>query len=123
MCNDYRNMGTTGAMCAFVGAATLMCATDFPWAVVGAVVMSIGMSVQNHATYILLTTSFPKTVGTAAGWVLGIGWAGSGVTPAMNAIGFQAGWSLLVILTGVSSVVAFCFWGYLPIAYGVVFCC
>ena len=105
-----KRLALIGMLCAFLGAATLMCATAYAVAVTGAFVLSIGMGVANAATYLLLTSCFPTMVGTAAGWVLGLGFCGTfALKPLMVRFGFQDGWSILVVLTGVGAVVAFCF--------------
>lgn len=97
-----------------VGALILTVTTALPVAVLGAVLMAIGMGVNNAAVFKLVPQEVPEAVGGAAGWVGGLGaFGGFAVPPLMGSfvregetIGYARGFVVFVVLAIVSLVLA-----------------
>jgi NNP family nitrate/nitrite transporter-like MFS transporter len=68
------------------GSLIMTAAFDVPLAVLGAVVMALGMGVANAAVFKLVPQHVPQAIGGAAGWVGGLGAFGGFVIPNLLAL-------------------------------------
>ncbi len=68
------------------GSLVMMAAFSLPLAVLGAVIMALGMGVANAAVFKLVPQHVPQAIGGAAGWVGGLGAFGGFVIPNLLAL-------------------------------------
>ena len=68
------------------GSLIMTAAFDVPLAVLGAVIMALGMGVANAAVFKLVPQHVPQAIGGAAGWVGGLGAFGGFVIPNLLAL-------------------------------------
>ncbi len=68
------------------GSLVMVVAFSLPLAVLGAVIMAIGMGIANAAVFKLVPQHVPQAVGGAAGWVGGLGAFGGFVIPNLLAL-------------------------------------
>lgn len=93
-----------------VGAAILGTGAALPLAVVGVVIMAVGMGTGNAAVFKLVPQEVPQAVGGAAGWVGGLGAFGGFALPPLMALavrvsgkaGYARGFLVFVLLALVS---------------------
>lgn len=98
----------------FVGATMMTTAATFGIAVLGEVLLGVGMGVGNAAVFKLVPQEVPEAVGGAAGWVGGLGaFGGFAIPPVMGAFvkamgrpGYAWGFTVFVVLALVSFVLA-----------------
>lgn len=109
--------GTRAAVLALVvtalGALIIGIAASLSLAIVGIVLMALGMGVGNAAVFKLVPQEIPDAIGGAAGWVGGLGAFGGFVIPNLMAlfvtrsdsdVGYARGFLLFLVLAAVSLV-------------------
>lgn len=98
-----------------IGALLLMITASFGIALIGEVIMGVGMGIANGAVFKLVPTYVSKAPGGASGWVGGLGAFGGFVVPPLMGMfidaygksGFSRGFILYVILSVISMVISF----------------
>jgi MFS transporter, NNP family, nitrate/nitrite transporter len=102
-------------MIVFVGAVVLVFAFSFWWALIGELLIAIGMGVANAAVFKLVAKYVPHAIGGAAGWVGGLGAFGGFVVPPilgvcvdhLGEIGYARGFIVYVALALIGMLVSF----------------
>jgi NNP family nitrate/nitrite transporter-like MFS transporter len=97
-----------------VGALVLSTTHDFFTAVVGELILGLGMGVANAAVFKLVPQEIPQAVGGAAGWVGGLGAFGGFAIPpimamfveSMGTAGYARGFLLFLVLAFMAFTVA-----------------
>lgn len=103
---------TVSLIIMLLGAVCMSIASSVPIAVIGILLLGIGMGVSNAAVFKILPREVPQAIGGAAGCVGGIGAFGGFVLPPLmatfidktgrNLSGFSKGFSIFIVLTLVS---------------------
>jgi len=94
------------------GAVCMTVTSSLPLAVVGVLLLAVGMGVTNAAVFKILPKEIPHAIGGAAGWVGGLGAFGGFVIPPLmasfidktgkNLSGFSKGFIIFILLTVIS---------------------
>ncbi len=94
------------------GAVCMTITSSIPLAVVGVLLLAVGMGVTNAAVFKILPKEIPHAIGGAAGWVGGLGAFGGFVIPPLmasfidktgkNLSGFSKGFIIFIVLTVIS---------------------
>ncbi|MBW9150969.1 nitrate/nitrite transporter [Clostridium estertheticum] len=97
------------------GAVCMTITSSMPLAVVGVLLLAVGMGVTNAAVFKILPKEVPHAIGGAAGWVGGLGAFGGFVIPPLmasfidktgkNLSGFSNGFIIFIVLTIISLVI------------------
>lgn len=102
----------TALIIMLAGAICMTIASSIPLAVVGILLLAVGMGVTNAAVFKILPKEIPHAIGGAAGWVGGLGAFGGFVIPPLMASfidktgidlsGFSKGFIIFIVLTVIS---------------------
>jgi MFS transporter, NNP family, nitrate/nitrite transporter len=102
-------------MIMLVGAVCMTITSSIPLAVVGILLLAVGMGVTNAAVFKILPKEIPHAIGGAAGWVGGLGAFGGFVIPPLmasfidktgkNLSGFSKGFIIFIVLTVISLII------------------
>jgi len=94
------------------GAVCMTITSSIPLAVVGVLLLAVGMGVTNAAVFKILPKEIPHAIGGAAGWVGGLGAFGGFVIPPLmasfidktgkNLSGFSKGFIIFIVWTVIS---------------------
>ncbi|MCB2353162.1 MFS transporter [Clostridium estertheticum] len=97
------------------GAVCMTITSSIPLAVVGVLLLAVGMGVTNAAVFKILPKEIPHAIGGAAGWVGGLGAFGGFVIPPLMASfidktgkslsGFSNGFIIFIVLNVISLVI------------------
>ncbi|MBU3155610.1 MFS transporter [Clostridium estertheticum] len=97
------------------GAVCMTITSSIPLAVLGVLLLAVGMGVTNAAVFKILPKEVPHAIGGAAGWVGGLGAFGGFVIPPLMASfidktgkslsGFSKGFIIFIVLTIISLVI------------------
>ena len=98
-----------------VGAVLMTLSHNFALSVAGAILMALGMGVNNAAVFKLVPQEVPEAVGGAAGWVGGLGaFGGFAIPPVMGAFvraqgtqGYAGGFVTFILLALASLLLAY----------------
>ena len=110
-----RALPRTSIAVMLAGSLVMVFAFSLPLAVLGAVIMAIGMGVANAAVFKLVPQHVPQAVGGAAGWVGGLGAFGGFVIPNLLALfvgaqetgdpGYARGFVVFAVLAAIALVI------------------
>lgn len=98
-----------------LGTVCMIIANSLPLAIIGILLLAIGMGVTNAAVFKILPKEVPQAIGGASGWVGGLGAFGGFVIPPImasfidrtggNLSGFSKGFLVFSALTIISLVI------------------
>jgi NNP family nitrate/nitrite transporter-like MFS transporter len=106
-----------GMLAILGGGIIMMCAVKglLPLAILGTILLAVGMGMGNAGIFKLVPLAVPKAVGGASGWVGGLGGVGGffipyilgGIKDSMGPIGYAFGFIVLVLLAAIAIVLVY----------------
>ena len=96
---------------ALIGAIFMTFAGSIGFAIVGVVILAIGMGIANGGVFKIVPNAVPHAVGGATGWIGGLGALGGFIIPIVMASfvsgteGYSTGFSVFIVLMVISIII------------------